>query len=101
MDERKVIWYAEFSYSSPSLTKVYVKRETDKSYLVDDTKEVMGWSYIGQRISKDSKNVFMNPQDAILYLIDCGEKWIEKKSEEINAVRSKIAIMRETIEAQA
>ena len=70
-EQEKVIYVAALEYGKPHLTRLWVKKETDKSYIVG-RREVLtkhGF-YLPNIISKEKYHCFDNPADALNYLID-------------------------------
>lgn len=80
----RTIWIAEFSYGTPALAKINVRKETDKTLVVNGkATQIMSYVYIGKWIVKDKAHWFDTPVAAISWLIEQQEKAIAAAEESI------------------
>lgn len=70
-EQEKVIYVAIFEYGQPHITRVSVKKETDKSYIADKQETLTKHGYrLPDIISKEKYRCFNTPAEALDYLID-------------------------------
>jgi hypothetical protein len=64
-------YVAEFKYDKLNIAEIFIVKETDKTYIPDQTKikQLTGWVYVSRRIMKDDAVtlIFDNLKDALLY----------------------------------
>jgi len=68
----------------PSLTKVNVLRESDKTFTATIQEEIMGWVWIGKRTTKNNNNaLFDTMAEAKKWLLDRAEKSIKAREDQL------------------
>lgn len=63
------LFYADFMYGSPNLAKFEVTKETSKMYFVRERESIMGIGKWARRLYKDDEHIFLDPIDAVSYLL--------------------------------
>ena len=93
----KIVYLASFKSSRPTLTKIFVERETSKRYYIAKREDLIGWHYLYKFVHKENNlfddiwqardwilQQYQNHIDSLKYQI---EKTIEDRDiflEEIN-----------------
>ena len=100
------IYVASFSYGKANLTRVEVVKETPKSFMVKsrESKIILGWQYLPERVSKEKHHYFDTPEQAMEHLVKCGHEHIlacRKKLEQAISEHHKLIQLRDSCLAGA
>ena len=80
-----IIYFAKISYGSPILIKVFVEKETPKTFKIDKKESVIGGTYyISSRVNKSDPGLFFTKKEALVYLISKLESYIVSKKKAID-----------------
>ncbi len=84
---QKIMYSASFSYGEPSLIKITISKETEKTISVSDKQILLGESYSQhfgyKRVFKDSLHLFNTLTECIEYLIEQLKEANENHQKEI------------------
>lgn len=89
----KMMYVAKFAYGKANLSRVEVEKETDKTIVVASDSNLMGWQYFRQRTRKANIHLFQNKEDALSYLVDKGQQYVEGLCRKMESAEQEIAAM--------
>lgn len=93
----KTIWVAEFRYGTPRMAKVAVEKETDKTFTVSKSDDVLAWVYVGKRVNKTDANWFESSVAALEWLIERQSKHIEDMRASIEKSQTQLTQLQEVL----
>lgn len=84
-----VKYTADFSYGSPTLTRLFIEKDTPQTIVVADYENLMGvWSRGKGPVMKRSVNLFDSPLEAIQFLMGRIKKGIERTERELERLHA-------------
>ena len=81
----------------PTLTKIFVERETPKFYVVERSENLMGRSYVPIRLRKDIPGLFDDGYDAVLWLKDGLEKQKQRLAMQLESNADNLILLSELL----
>lgn len=79
---------AKYQYGEPSLYKVTVVKETEKTLFIEKPVKIMGWIYLPNRISKGSYSIFDTHLESVRWLASKSGQHIVELKEQIEKERA-------------
>lgn len=99
------VYVASFKYGSANLSKAQVVKETTKSFMIAPKPEkILGWQWLPKRLSKKSGRVYLNPGEALDYLVREAEQYLvgcRKNVESAVEEHDKLVALRKEVAKQA
>lgn len=93
-----MIWVTEFKWDTPRLAEVAIEKETDKIFIIKETRNILDSIWLSKRVSKKKVRWFRTQEEAVDWLIEQQEKNIEvhqkhilkgqKRLEELHELRT-------------
>lgn len=66
----KTMYAASFDYGKANLAEVEIEKETAKMFIIANSKNLLGYIWLGKRKHKDSVNMFPDKKSAMLFLLE-------------------------------
>ena len=78
------VYLAKVSYGTAELTKVFVERETTKTYQTNGHEDIMGTAYyVSSRLLKSNPTIFPTLSEALSHLIGELDRYIDNKKKKL------------------
>lgn len=84
------IFVAKFSYGRASLAKVQVTKETPKTFVIAGYERVLGSQWLGKVLLKSKSGIFRTPEEAMAYLIEKAEAYVESCENALDQARERV-----------